>query len=91
VFKSGDGTPKSLVVVIGSGESTPQKSFMSMRSMQSEHNVGAMDRIFSLNFPSSVFNYVQPSQRREKVVQISQVEKGQILILKNRETLDMQM
>ena len=90
MFKSGDGTPKSLVVVIGSGESTPQKSFTSMRSMQSEHNV-AMDRIFSLNFPSSVFNYVQPSQRREKVVQISQVEKGQILIFKNRETLDMQM
>jgi hypothetical protein len=91
VLKNGDGTPKSLVVLIGSGESTPQKSFMSMRSMQSEHNAGVMDRIFSLNFPSSVFNYVQPSQRREKVVQISQEEKGQILIFKNRETLDMQM
>ena len=91
MLKSGDGTPKSLVVVIGSGESTPLKSFMSMSSMQSEHNAGAMDRIFSLNFPSSVFNYVQPSQRREEVVQISQEEKDQILIFKNLEALDRQL
>jgi len=60
-LRSGNGTPKSLVV-IGSGQSTPLKSFMSMSSMQSEHNAGEMDmqtRVFSLNFPS-VFNYVQP-------------------------------
>jgi hypothetical protein len=91
-LKSGGGTPKSMVV-IGSGQSTPLKSFMSMSSMQSEHNAGEMDmqtRVFSLNFPS-VFNYVQPPQRREEVVQISQEEKDQILIFKNREALDRQM